>query len=321
MTDYIKIAKQVLSIEADAVNAMRDKIDQNFIDACNIILQCRGRLIVVGIGKSGHIGNKIAATFASTGTPSFFVHPGEASHGDLGMITPHDAVLAISNSGETPEIMTILPIIKRMGVKLISLTGNTSSSIAIHSDANLDSGVEKEACPLNLAPTTSTTTALAMGDALAMAILEAREFDESDFARSHPGGALGKRLLLYVGDIMHKGNNIPQVNEDASLEETLIEMSAKSLGITAITNSEQQLVGIFTDGDLRRMLTNNSFAKDKPIKELMTIDSYCPKDDMLAAELVLVMEEKAINNVIVKDSSDKIVGALNMQDLLRAGIM
>jgi len=287
MTDFIKIAKQVLSIEADAVNAMRDKVDQDFVDACEIILQCRGRLIVVGIGKSGHIGNKIAATFASTGTPSFFVHPSEASHGDLGMITPHDAVLAISNSGETPEILTILPIIKRMGVKLISLTGNTSSSIATHSDANLDSGVEKEACPLNLAPTTSTTTALAMGDALAMATLEAREFDESDFARSHPGGALGKRLLLYVDDIMHKDNNIPLINENASLEQALIEMSEKALGVTGVVNAENELVGIFTDGDLRRALTSNSFTKDKAIKEFMTVDPYCPLDNTLAAELVL----------------------------------
>lgn len=321
MTDFIKIAKQVLSIEADAVNAMRDKIDQDFVDACEIILQCRGRLIVVGIGKSGHIGNKIAATFASTGTPSFFVHPSEASHGDLGMITPHDAVLAISNSGETPEILTILPIIKRMGVKLISLTGNTSSSIATHSDANLDSGVEKEACPLNLAPTTSTTTALAMGDALAMATLEAREFDESDFARSHPGGALGKRLLLYVDDIMHKDDNIPLVDENASLEQALIEMSEKALGVTGVVNTENELVGIFTDGDLRRALTSSSFTKDQAIREFMTVDPYCPQDDTLAAELVLTMQEKAISSVIVKNTDGKIVGALNMQDLLRAGIV
>jgi len=321
MTDFINIAKQVLKIEADAVKAMSDQLDDNFINACNIILQSHGRLIVVGIGKSGHIGNKIAATFASTGTPSFFVHPSEASHGDLGMITPKDTVLAISNSGETPEILTILPIIKRMGVKLISLTGNTSSSIAKHSDASLNNEVEKEACPLNLAPTTSTTAALALGDALAMAVLEAREFDENDFARSHPGGALGKRLLLYVDDIMHKGSNIPLVNENVLLEDALAEMSEKSLGVTGITNADNELVGIFTDGDLRRTLTSEQFSKDAPIKEFMTSKPYSPQPDTLAAELVLTMQEKAISSVIVTNNDGSIVGALNMQDLLRAGIV
>jgi len=321
MTDFINIAKQVLNIEADAVKAMSNQLDENFINACNIILESQGRLIVVGIGKSGHIGNKIAATFASTGTPAFFVHPSEASHGDLGMITPKDTVLAISNSGETPEILTILPIIKRMGVKLISLTGNTGSSIAKHSDASLNNEVEKEACPLNLAPTTSTTAALALGDALAMAVLEAREFDENDFARSHPGGALGKRLLLYVDDIMHKGNNIPLVNENVLLEDALAEMSQKSLGVTGITNIKNELVGIFTDGDLRRTLTNEEFSKDAPIKEFMTSKPYSPQPDTLAAELVLTMQEKAISSVIVTDKGGSIVGALNMQDLLRAGIV
>jgi len=313
MIDFAKIAQQVLTIEAEAITSMRDRIDENLSSACNIILSCNGRLVVVGIGKSGHIGNKIAATFASTGTPSFFVHPSEASHGDLGMITPNDVVLAISNSGETPEILTILPIIKRMGVKLISLCGKKDSSIAKHADAHLDSWVEKEACPLNLAPTTSTTATLAMGDALAMAVLQAREFDEGDFARSHPGGALGKRLLLYVEDIMHKGDKIPLVHEDTLLVTALEKMSQKVLGLTGITNTKGELIGVFTDGDLRRALTNDSLAKDKPIKDFMTKDPYSPRPDTLAAELVHTMQEKTISSVIVT--------TLNMQDLLRAGIV
>jgi len=237
------------------------------------------------------------------------------------MITPNDVVLAISNSGETPEILTILPIIKRMGVKLISLCGKKDSSIAKHADAHLDSWVEKEACPLNLAPTTSTTATLAMGDALAMAVLQAREFDEGDFARSHPGGALGKRLLLYVEDIMHKGDKIPLVDEDTLLVTALEKMSQKVLGLTGITNTKGELIGVFTDGDLRRALTNDSLAKDKPIKDFMTKDPYSPRPDTLAAELVHTMQEKTISSVIVTTESGEIVGALNMQDLLRAGIV
>lgn len=320
MTNFKKVAQNVLAIEAEAIEAISSRLDDQFVAACKTILDCQGRLIVVGIGKSGHIGNKIAATFASTGTPAFFVHPSEASHGDLGMITPKDVVLAISNSGETPEILTILPIIKRMGVKLISLCGNNKSSIAKHSDAILDSGVEKEACPLNLAPTTSTTATLALGDALAMAVLEAREFDENDFARSHPGGALGRRLLLYVEDIMHKGDSIPLVSESTTLEEALVQMSQKVLGITGVINDQKKLVGVFTDGDLRRSLTNDSLAKDKPISALMTRNPYCANKNMLAAELLRNMQKKTISGVIVLDDDDNIVGALNMQDLLRAGV-
>jgi len=318
---FTEIAKHVLDLEADAISALKSKIDENFISACELILNCQGRLIVVGIGKSGHIGNKIAATFASTGTPAFFVHPSEASHGDLGMITQNDIVLAISNSGETPEILTILPIIKRMGVKLISLCGNSKSAIAKHSDAILNCSVDKEACPLNLAPTTSTTATLALGDALAMAVLESREFNETDFARSHPGGALGKRLLLYVEDIMHKDDKIPLVDEQACLDLTLAEMSKKSLGMTGVINTKNELTGIFTDGDLRRTLSKPINPHTTPIKDIMTTNPFCAKSTMLAAELVSIMQDKAINSVIVLDDNEEIVGALNMQDLLRAGVI
>ena len=321
--DFKAIATKVLDLEADSIQALKNKLDDNFTNACQLILESNGRLIVVGIGKSGHIGTKIAATFASTGTPSFFVHPSEASHGDLGMITQKDIVLAISNSGETPEILTILPIIKRMGVKLISLCGNLQSSIVQHSDAALYTGVEKEACPLNLAPTTSTTATLAMGDALAMAVLESREFDANDFARSHPGGSLGRRLLLYVEDIMHRGDAIPLVHESATFDEVLDQMSQKVLGMSGIVDDANKLVGIFTDGDLRRALAKdaNIDIETTNISGLMTSDPYTAKPDMLAAELLADMQKRTISGVIVVDSNDKIVGALNMQDLLRAGVV
>ncbi len=318
---YIITAQRVLGLESDAVHALKSQLNDDFIKACDLILDCSGRLIVVGIGKSGHIGNKIAATFASTGTPAFFVHPSEASHGDLGMITSKDIVLAISNSGETPEILTILPILKRMGVRLISLCGKTNSSIAQHSDALLNSGVEKEACPLNLAPTTSTTATLALGDALAMAVLESREFNENDFARSHPGGALGKRLLLYVEDIMQKDGNIPLVDEHSTLGDTLEEMSNKALGMTGVINNNNELVGMFTDGDLRRTLIGSVNINEILIKNVMTKSPYTASPNMLAAELVSVMQEKAINSVLVTNEKQHIIGALNMQDLLRAGVM
>ncbi len=270
--DFIGSAQTVLNLEAQSVETLLERLDQHFIAACELIMACHGRVIVVGIGKSGHIGNKIAATLASTGTPSFFVHPSEASHGDLGMITPKDLVIAISNSGETPEILTILPIIKRMGVKLVSLSGKQNSSIAQQADVNIDVGVSKEACPLNLAPTASTTATLAMGDALAIAILEARNFSEQDFARSHPGGALGRRLLLYVEDIMHKGSQIPLVDETASIDQTLLEMSQKSLGMTGITDQNKQLTGVFTDGDLRRALSQHNNINACKIGDIMTKD-------------------------------------------------
>lgn len=319
--DYIATAKRVLTLEAQSVVALSDRLDEHFKTACDMILQCPGRVIVVGIGKSGHVGNKIAATLASTGTPAFFVHPSEASHGDLGMITPKDLVIAISNSGTTPEILTILPILKRMGVKLISLCGNKEAAIAAQANVNLDISVEKEACPLNLAPTTSTTATLAMGDALAMAVLEARDFNEQDFARSHPGGALGRRLLLYVEDIMHKGERIPLVNESASLEDALTEMSSKGLGMTGVINDTNGLCGVFTDGDLRRALGQPDFVTNSSIGKLMTKDPLTVVPDMLAAELVPMMRSSSINGVIVVDKEQTIVGAINMHDLLRAGVL
>ena len=322
--DFTRSAKAVLQLESASVTKLIDRLGDNFNAACNLVLGCEGRVIVVGIGKSGHIGNKIAATFASTGTPAFFVHPSEASHGDLGMITPKDLVIAISNSGNTPEILTILPIIKRMGVKLISLTGNNTSGIATQADINLDISVEKEACPLNLAPTASTTTTLAMGDALAISVLEARNFNEQDFARSHPGGALGKRLLLYVEDIMHKGSDVPMVKDNAFLDDALLEMSQKGLGMTGVVNDNGALCGIFTDGDLRRTLskhTNTNALNRLTISELMHTEPLTVKPGILAAELISLMQQKSINGVFVVDDANQAIGAINMHDLLRAGVV
>ena len=322
--DFTRSAKAVLQLESASVTKLIDRLGDNFNAACNLVLGCEGRVIVVGIGKSGHIGNKIAATFASTGTPAFFVHPSEASHGDLGMITPKDLVIAISNSGNTPEILTILPIIKRMGVKLISLTGNNTSGIATQADINLDISVEKEACPLNLAPTASTTTTLAMGDALAISVLEARNFNEQDFARSHPGGALGKRLLLYVEDIMHKGSDVPMVKDNAFLDDALLEMSQKGLGMTGVVNDDGALCGIFTDGDLRRTLskhTNTNALNRLTISELMHTEPLTVKPGILAAELISLMQQKSINGVFVVDDANQAIGAINMHDLLRAGVV
>jgi len=275
--------------------------------------------VVTGMGKSGHIANKIAATLASTGTPAFFVHPGEASHGDLGMITPKDLVLAISNSGETSEVLSILPIIKRMGVGLIGLASVPSSTLANLSDVYVNIPVEQEACPMNLAPTASTTATLAVGDALAIAVLNARDFDERDFARSHPGGSLGRRLLLYVEDIMHKGEQIPLVRQSALLSDALVEMSSKGLGMTGIIDQNNRLLGIYTDGDLRRTLSER-ISIDTPISDVMTAKPVTAKPTMLAAELISLMKEKSINSLMVTDESG-VVGALNMQDLLRAGIL
>ena len=322
--DFIRSAKAVLQLESASITQLVDRLDNDFNAACNLVLNCDGRVIVVGIGKSGHIGNKIAATFASTGTPAFFVHPSEASHGDLGMITSKDLVIAISNSGNTPEILTILPIIKRMGVKLISLTGKPSSGIATQADINLDISVEKEACPLNLAPTASTTTTLAMGDALAVAVLEARNFNEQDFARSHPGGALGKRLLLYVEDLMHKGGDVPIIKDTAFLDDALLEMSQKGLGMTGVVNDAGTLCGIFTDGDLRRALSKHSDANTLnkiAISELMNTKPLTVKAGILAAELISIMQQQSINGVFIVDDNNQAIGAINMHDLLRAGIV
>ncbi|MCG6975652.1 MAG: KpsF/GutQ family sugar-phosphate isomerase [Acidiferrobacterales bacterium] len=318
---FQELGRNVITLEAEAVAALAERIDESFVHACETLLGCRGRVVVVGMGKSGHIGGKIAATLASTGTPAFFVHPGEASHGDLGMITTDDVVLAISNSGTTTEILTILPIIKRMGVKLISMTGNVNSELGQQSDVTLDIGVEKEACPLNLAPTASTTVTLAMGDALAVALLKSRGFTEEDFARSHPGGRLGRRLLLYVKDIMHSGDQLPVVNEDTSLRDALLVMSGKGLGMTAVVNVKQQLVGIYTDGDLRRTLEQGVDVYSASIHEVMTANPVTTHEDRLAAEAVQLMRDKKINGLFVVDNDNHVLGALNMQDLLREGVV
>ena len=320
-SSYQADGRAVIELEARALADLGARIDERFDAACRLMRDARGRIVVVGMGKSGHIGGKIAATLASTGTPAFFVHPGEASHGDLGMITPDDAVLAISNSGETDEILTILPIIKRMGVKLIALTGNGESSLARQADVVLDVGVDKEACPLNLAPTSSTTVTLAMGDALAVALYRSREFTEEDFARSHPGGRLGRRLLLYVSDIMHRDEEIPQVPDTALLPEALLEMSSKGLGMTAVVDDSGILQGILTDGDLRRLLGKNIDVRTARVAEVMVRNPKTTRADRLAAETIQTMRTMKINGLFVVDEDHKLIGALNMHDLLRAGIL
>ncbi len=320
-TSLQQLGRAVIELEAEAVAALAARIDEGFARACQLMLACAGRVVVVGMGKSGHIGGKIAATLASTGTPAFFVHPGEASHGDLGMITPPDVVIAISNSGETAEILTILPMIKRMGAKLISLTGNPQSSLARQADVNLNVGVAIEACPLNLAPTSSTTATLVMGDALAVALLKSRGFTPDDFARSHPGGKLGRRLLLYVSDIMHAGDRIPLVTEDASLREALLEMTGKGLGMTGVIASDGRLRGIYTDGDLRRTLNKGIDVYNAGIAEVMTRNPKTTHADKLAAETVQLMQTYNISGLFVVDENQRVTGALNMQDLLKAGVV
>ena len=315
------LAIAVLDTEADAVRALRDRVDEAFVTACRHMLACEGRVVITGMGKSGHIGDKIAATMASTGTPAFFMHPGEASHGDLGMITPRDVVVALSNSGETDEILTIVPLIKRIGVPLISLTGNPNSTLARESDVHIDISVEKEACPLGLAPTASTTATLAMGDALAVALLEARGFTADDFARSHPGGRLGRRLLLHVGDIMHKGEEIPATREGVMLAEALLEITRKGLGMTTVTDDAGRLLGVFTDGDLRRVLDHGIDVHGTSVGELMTRDCRTARESMLAVEALHMMEENRINALPVVDETGRLIGALNMHDLLRAGVV
>ena len=317
----ISLGKAVINTEAQAVSDLLPRIDENFAQACNYMLHCKGRIVVTGMGKSGHIGNKIAATLASTGSPAFFVHPGEASHGDLGMITTQDVVLAMSNSGETGELITILPIIKRLGAPLISMTGNPNSTLATEADVALDISVAQEACPLGLAPTASTTATLAMGDALAVALLEARGFTEEDFARSHPGGSLGRRLLVHVSDIMHSGSGIPSVDVDASLTAALMEMTNKTLGMTAITNKDGSLLGIFTDGDLRRALDQDIDIRNIGVREVMHANCVHVRPGILAAEALQLMQEKKINALLVVDDDNKLVGALNMHDMLRAGVV
>ena len=316
-----QLGRAVIELEAEALSALVPRLNEDFARACRLILDSQGRVVVTGMGKSGHIGGKIAATLASTGTPAFFVHPGEAQHGDLGMIQPQDVVIAISNSGETGEILTILPIIKRMGAKLIALTGNPKSSLALQADAHLDAGVAKEACPLNLAPTSSTTAALALGDALAVALLKTRNFTPEDFARSHPGGKLGRRLLLYVRDVMHSGDRIPLVPDTASLREALLEMTGKGLGMTGVLDATGKLAGIYTDGDLRRTLNKGADVYNAKISDVMTRNPKTCRADQLAAEIVQLMEKHNINGLMVVDADQRVQGALNMGDLLRAGVV
>lgn len=316
-----ELGTAVLDTEADAVRSLRDRVDATFVQACHYMLECEGRVVVTGMGKSGHIGSKIAATLASTGTPAFFMHPGEASHGDLGMITPQDVVLALSNSGETSEIVTILPLIKRLAVPLIALTGNPRSTLARAASAHIDVSVAQEACPLGLAPTSSTTAALAMGDALAVALLEARGFTAEDFARSHPGGRLGRRLLLLIEDLMHTGDRIPRVPPNAPLREALLEMSRKGLGMTVIVDDDDKLLGIFTDGDLRRSLDRGVDIHTTVVMDVMTRGGRSTHRGQLAAEALTMMEEHKISALPVVDDEGRLVGALNMHDLLRAGVV
>lgn len=321
LQNLIDIGRSVVLLESEAVAKLAQNIDENFARACELILKCTGRVVVVGIGKSGHIAGKLASTLASTGTPSFFVHPGEASHGDLGMITPSDLLIAISNSGETPEILTILPIIKRMEVGLIALVGNTESTLAKQASIVLITGVDKEACPHNLAPTASTTATLAMCDAVSVAVLESRGFTKQDFARSHPGGVLGKRLLLYVSDIMHQGDTIPLVEENDLLRDALIEMSSKSLGMTGVLDNTGKLVGVYTDGDIRRTLNKNVDVQTCTIDTVMTRNPITVSADTLAAEAVQIMQAKSINGLFVVGNEGRVGGAFNMLDLLRAGVV
>jgi arabinose-5-phosphate isomerase len=317
----LALGRAVITTETEALEQLKERIDEHFVQACLYMLDCKGRVVVLGMGKSGHIGNKIAATLASTGTPAFFVHPGEASHGDLGMIKDDDVVIALSNSGETDEIITLLPVIKRLGVPLITMTGNINSSLAKSASVNIDVSVAKEACPLGLAPTASTTAALAMGDALAIALLEARGFSADDFAVAHPGGMLGRRLLLHVNDIMHTGEELPVVMETILLSEALYVMTQKGLGSTAIVDAENCILGIFTDGDLRRTLDGDIDIHKATITEVMTHNCKTIGKDCLAAEALAIMDASRINALPVVDENNKLIGLLNMHDLLRARVV
>lgn len=310
-----------MQLEIEALQEVLAQLDQDFAAACELILNCQGRVIVTGMGKSGHIGHKIAATLASTGTPSFFMHPGEASHGDLGMVTRSDLVLALSNSGETHEVTSLLPLLKRLGIAIIGLTGAPSSTLAQEANVHLNAAISREACPLNLAPTSSTTAALALGDALAIALLQARGFGPDDFALSHPGGSLGRKLLLRVSDIMHSGAALPAVLNSASLREALLEMTQKGLGFTCIVNEQHKLLGVYTDGDLRRTLDQDRDLRDLKVSDVMTQGSKHIQADLLAAEAVLLMEENKISALPVLDANQTVVGALNMHDLLKAGVI
>ncbi|MFG0721777.1 KpsF/GutQ family sugar-phosphate isomerase [Pseudomonas sp. GLN_6] len=320
-TDLIQSAQRTIRLEIEAIQDLLQRINGDFVRACQLILSSKGRVVVVGMGKSGHVGNKIAATLASTGTTAFFVHPAEASHGDMGMITRDDVVLALSNSGSTAEIVTLLPLIKRLGITLISMTGNPDSPLAKAAEVNLDARVAQEACPLNLAPTSSTTASLVLGDALAIALLEARGFTAEDFAFSHPGGALGRRLLLKVENVMHTGDSLPRVSRGTSLRDALLEMTQKGLGMTVVTEDDGRLAGIFTDGDLRRALDKGIDVRDALIDDVMTLHGKTARADMLAAEALKIMEDHKISALVVVDERDHPTGAFNLGDLLRAGVM
>jgi len=315
-----EMALAVIQVETEAVQALSKQVNDDFVEACLLMGDCKGRVVVTGMGKSGHIAGKIAATLASTGTPAFFVHAGEASHGDLGMITSQDVVLALSNSGETGELLTILPIIKRLGVPLIAMTGNHKSTLAKFSSVHLNVAVKQEACPLGLAPTSSSTVALVMGDALAVSLLETKGFTRDDFALSHPGGSLGKRLLLQVSDVMHTGKDVPSVTETGFVSDVLLEMTEKKLGMTAVVDHKNQVIGVFTDGDLRRMLAKNLDLHTTTVSQVMTSPCTMIRKNILAAEAMQIMETKGINALLVADDKNNLLGALNMHDLFHAGI-
>jgi arabinose-5-phosphate isomerase len=319
--NVIESARRTIEMEQQAVAELNQRIDKDFTVACEVILACRGRVVVTGMGKSGHIGNKIAATLASTGTPAFFVHPGEASHGDLGMITRDDVVIAISNSGNTAELITIIPLIKRLGIPLISMTGDDQSNLAKAADANLDVSVSSEACPLNLAPTTSTTVTLVMGDALAIALLESRGFSAEDFAFSHPGGALGRKLLLKVSDIMHKDSELPRVQPSMPLKHALLEMTAKGFGMTTVVDNDGKLVGVFTDGDLRRVIDTQIDLSSVTIDAVMSHSPKTISHNLLAAEALSIMEKSSITALVIEDQHHHPVGVVHMHDILRAGVV
>ena len=321
MHNFKQLAQQVIAIEKQTIDELDQYIDDDFAEVCQRMLDCKGRVIVIGMGKSGHIGGKIAATLASTGTPAFFVHPGEASHGDLGMITPDDIVLTISNSGGTGEVLAIIPVIKRIGAGLVAMTGNPESTLAKLADLHICIKVSQEACPLGLAPTSSTTATLVMGDAIAVALLHARGFTADDFALSHPGGSLGRRLLLRLADIMHSGERLPKVQRDALVKDALVEVSRKGLGMTSIVDEKNQLVGLFTDGDLRRILDNKTDIHQASIETVMTAKPIVASPNMLAAEALKIMQEKKINGLIIVDDNNSPIGAMNMHDLLKAGVL
>ena len=321
MTDFITSGLRTVELEAKAVSQLTPRINQNFVLACETILACQGRVVVTGMGKSGHIGNKIASTLASTGTPAFFVHPGEASHGDLGMITKADVVIAISNSGSTSEVTSLLPLIIRLGIPLISMTGDANSQLSQAACAHLDVSVASEACPLNLAPTTSTTVTLVMGDALAIALLEARGFSAEDFAFSHPGGALGRKLLLRVCDIMHKDEDVPKVMIDQPLQDALIEMTQKGFGMTTIISKDKTLIGVFTDGDLRRAIDQKVNISTTTMAAVMSPHPKTINKDMLAVEALTIMESSSITALIVEDEKGRPTGVLHLHDILRAGVV